>query len=55
MQAKIRQLIQEIHDNPGKVMIVTAGAGTQAVAWLLGVAGASRTLLEALILYEETS
>ncbi|MGD2050743.1 MAG: adenylyltransferase/cytidyltransferase family protein, partial [Chloroflexota bacterium] len=55
MQAKIRQLIQEIHDNPGRVMVVTAGAGTQALAWLLGVAGASRTLLEALILYEETS
>lgn len=36
-------------------MIATAGAGTQALAWLLGVAGASRTLLEALILYDEAS
>lgn len=36
-------------------MIVTAGAGTQALARLLGVAGASRTLLEALIPYDEAS
>jgi hypothetical protein len=35
--------------------MVTAGAGTQALAWLLGVAGASRTLLEALIPYDESS
>ncbi len=53
--AQIRQLVQAIHDSPGRVMIVTAGAGTQALAWLLGVAGASRTLLEALIPYDETS
>lgn len=55
MQDEIRQLVQEVHDSPGRVMIVTAGAGTQALAWLLGVAGASRTLLEALIPYEVTS
>lgn len=55
MHNEIRQLVQEIHDDPGRVMVVTAGAGTQALAWLLGVAGASRTLLEALIPYEETS
>lgn len=55
MEAEIRRLIQEVHDSPGRVMIATAGSGTQALAWLLGVAGASRTLLEALIPYEETS
>ncbi len=32
--------------------MVTAGAGTQALALLLGVAGASRTLLEALVPYD---
>ncbi len=36
-------------------MIVSAGAGIQAIAWLLGVAGASRTLLEAVIPYDESS
>lgn len=33
-------------------MVVTAGAGAYALAWLLGVAGASRTLLEALVPYD---
>ncbi|MDX1665187.1 MAG: hypothetical protein R3272_15450 [Candidatus Promineifilaceae bacterium] len=32
-------------------MLVTAGGGTRALAWLQGVAGASRTLLEGLVPY----
>jgi hypothetical protein len=52
---EVRQLVQAIHDSPGRVMMVVAGAGAQALAWLLGVAGASRTLLEALIPYESAS
>ncbi len=55
MDSEIRQIVQSIHDSPGRVVMVTAGAGTQALAWLLGVAGASRTLLEALIPYDESS
>jgi hypothetical protein len=55
MKPEIRQMVQQIHNRPGRVMVVTAGAGTQAVAWLLGVAGASRTLLEALVPYGESS
>jgi hypothetical protein len=55
MKREIRQMVQQIHDRPGRMMAVTAGAGTQAVAWLLGVAGASRTLLEALVPYDESS
>jgi hypothetical protein len=55
MRDEIRQLVQQIHDRPGRTVIVTAGAGTQAVAWILGVAGASRTLLEALVPYDESS
>lgn len=55
MKDQIRQIVQQIHDRPGRTVIVTAGAGTQAVAWILGVAGASRTLLEALVPYEESS
>ena len=55
MKREIRQLVQQIHDSRGRVMVITAGAGTQAVAWLLGVAGASRTLLEALVPYDESS
>lgn len=55
MNREIQRIVQEIHDTPGRAMIVTAGAGPQAIAWLLGVAGASRTLIEALVPYEESS
>jgi hypothetical protein len=55
MDPDVRLLAQAIHDCRGRVMMVTAGAGTQALAWLLSVAGASRTLLEALIPYDEAS
>jgi hypothetical protein len=36
-------------------VVVVAGAGSQAIAWLLGVAGASRTLLEVLVPYGRLS
>lgn len=55
MNPDVRQLIQSIHDAPTKIMLVTAGAGTHALADLLGVAGASRTLLEALVPYSAAS
>ena len=55
MDNSIHELVQSIHDAPGRVMIVSAGAGIQAITWLLGVAGASRTLLEAVIPYDESS
>ncbi|MFW6070306.1 MAG: hypothetical protein ACOC9X_04590, partial [bacterium] len=55
MDDDIRQLIQLIHDSEGHAMLVTAGAGTQALAWLLGVPGASRTLLEAVVPYAQAS
>jgi hypothetical protein len=52
---EIRSLVGRIHGTPGRLLFVTAGAGTQALAWLLGVSGATRTLLEALIPYDESS
>ncbi len=55
MQTDERALIQEIHDSPKMAAVVTAGAGSQAVADLLGVPGASRTLLEALVPYSSRS
>src|SRR5690554_2069691 len=55
MEQNIHHLIQSIHDAPGRTVLVSAGAGSQALAWLLGVAGASRTLLEALIPYDQAS
>ncbi|MFO7678414.1 MAG: hypothetical protein R6X34_00020 [Chloroflexota bacterium] len=55
MNGETRQLVQAIHDCPTRVVLVTAGAGTQALSHLLNVAGASRTLLEALVPYSEAS
>ncbi|NKQ36821.1 MAG: hypothetical protein HF973_14565 [Chloroflexi bacterium] len=55
MDKEIRQLVQAIHDSPPRIVQVTAGAGTQALSDLLGVAGATRTMLEALVPYSEAS
>lgn len=55
MDEESKQLIQAIHDSPARVVFVTAGAGAEALAHLLGVAGATRTLLEALVPYSEAS
>jgi hypothetical protein len=49
------ELITAIHNHPARLMLVVAGAGTQALAELLSVGGASRTLLEALIPYSSQS
>lgn len=55
MEADIHRLVETIHDSSPRLVLVTAGAGTQALSDLLGVAGASRTLLEALVPYSATS
>ena len=55
MQIESKQLVQAIHNSALQTVIVTAGAGTQAVAAILSVAGASRTLLEALVPYSQAS
>lgn len=52
METMLRDLITQLHSRPGRMVLVTAGAGSQALSWLLGVAGASRTLLEAVIPYD---
>ncbi|MBK8987963.1 MAG: hypothetical protein IPM39_18155 [Chloroflexi bacterium] len=55
MNDDVRQLVQAIHDGPMRLVFVTAGAGTQALSDLLSVAGATRTLLEALVPYGQAS
>ena len=52
---ELRPQIEKIHATPHKAVVAVSGAGTQAVAWLLGVAGASRTILEALVPYGRES
>ena len=55
MDESIRSLIQSIHDSPPRAVFAAAGAGSRALADLLAVPGASRTLLEALIPYAADS
>ena len=50
-----RDLVQKIHDSPPQAVLAVAGAGSEAVAWLLGVAGASRTILEVVVPYGSLS
>ena len=48
-------LVQRIHDSDMMAVVAVAGAGTAAISWLLGVAGASRTVLEILVPYASSS
>lgn len=55
METERQTLIQAIHDSPAQLVMVVAGAGHSALGHLLDVAGASRTLLEALVPYSQAS
>ena len=55
MNDSVQRLVELIHASPTEATIVVAGAGGQAVAWLLAVPGASRTILEALVPYGKRS
>lgn len=55
MDEAILRSVGAIHARPHRCVIVAAGAGSEAIAWLLRVPGASQTLLEALIPYAEPS
>lgn len=48
-------LIAQIHTSPLMAVIVVTGGGSQALADLLAVPGASKTLLEALVPYSDRS
>jgi nicotinamide mononucleotide (NMN) deamidase PncC len=48
-------LIAAIHASPVMAVIVVTGGGSQAIADLLAVPGASRTVLEALVPYSDKS
>ena len=52
---EVNALVEKIHATPHKSVIAVAGAGSQAMAWLLGVSGASRTILETLVPYGRLS
>ncbi len=47
----VEQLIGQIHDSPTRIVLSIAGGGSRAIADLLEVPGASRTLFEAVVPY----
>ncbi|MHC4181124.1 MAG: nucleotidyl transferase family protein [Planctomycetota bacterium] len=47
------ELVERMHAAPGRVVLVVSGGGSRAIAELLEVPGASRTLLEAVVPYSE--
>ena len=49
------RLVQLIHDSEAMAVVSVAGAGTAAISWLLGVAGASRTVLEISVPYASSA
>jgi hypothetical protein len=55
MDNATRSLIEALHHAPGKCVLVLTGGGTTAAAMLLEVPGASRTILEVLVPYDEHS
>ena len=55
MDDDIRAVIEAIHATPEQAVVALAGAGSEALAWILSVPGASRTLLEALVPYGRNS
>ena len=51
MDADIHDIVSRIHGTPEQAVLAVAGAGNYALAWLLGVGGASRTVLETRVPY----
>ena len=51
MDDETQKLIERLHASPTSAVIAAAGGGAQGITWLLAVAGASRTVLEALVPY----
>ena len=55
MDDDIRRLIERIHSTEYMASLAVAGAGAPAVSWILGVAGASRTVLDVQIPYASSA
>ena len=55
MDRKVRELVESVHGSERVLSLAIAGAGTQAVGWILGVAGASRTALDVQIPYSSSA
>ncbi len=51
MDTLLRCQVERIHRSPTMAVLAVSGGGAQAIMWLLGAPGASRTVLEALVPY----
>ena len=51
----VNSLIEQLHATPHKSVVAAAGGGSLGLAWLLGVPGASNTLLETIVPYGRQS
>lgn len=51
MDEDIRRVVEALHASPVMAALAAAGAGSRAIAWLLSVPGATRTVLDARIPY----
>ena len=55
MDHRALQLVQNLHNARGMASLAVAGAGTSAIGWILGVAGASRTVLDIQVPYASSA
>lgn len=51
----VRALVERVHATPTVAVVAVSGAGAAALAWLLAVPGASRTLLEGRVPYARSA
>ena len=51
MPVSADELVKLIHDTPVRLVLAVTGGGSGAIGGLLGVPGASRTVLEAVVPY----
>ena len=55
VETVVRRQIERLHASPAGAVVAVAGGGFQALSWLLGVAGASSTILEAAVPYSSAA
>jgi nicotinamide mononucleotide (NMN) deamidase PncC len=55
MDALVRRQVERIHASPTMAVVAVTGGGVQALGWLHGVPGASRTMLNALVPYASSA
>jgi hypothetical protein len=55
MSDDLRELIARLHACPSKLVVAVTGGGASAIAWLLAVPGASRTVLETVVPYAQAA